>query len=120
MGVLDQPVPRERVDREYKKHRRFTNLPFLSDLSGDYTSTYVNAEDADVPGISTPEEIQKAIDGDRPSFTKFVHALNAAGVKALTAIDAKNAESLVEAGDAMDKACENCHLKYWYPNSPRP
>ena len=37
---------------EYKKQRGFTNLPFFSDLSGDYTRTYVNPEDADVPGFS--------------------------------------------------------------------
>jgi predicted dithiol-disulfide oxidoreductase (DUF899 family) len=37
---------------EYKKHRGFTNLPFVSDMSGAYTRTYVNSEDADVPGFS--------------------------------------------------------------------
>jgi predicted dithiol-disulfide oxidoreductase (DUF899 family) len=37
---------------EYKKQRGFTNLPFLSDSSGEYTRTYVNSEDADVPGFS--------------------------------------------------------------------
>jgi predicted dithiol-disulfide oxidoreductase (DUF899 family) len=38
--------------REYKKQRGLTNLPFLSDTSGEYTRTYVNPEDADVPGFS--------------------------------------------------------------------
>lgn len=37
---------------EYRKVRNFTNLPFVSDMSGEYTRTYVNAEDADVPGFS--------------------------------------------------------------------
>ncbi len=37
---------------EYKKQRGFTNLPFVSDLSGEYTRTYVSSEDADVPGFS--------------------------------------------------------------------
>ncbi len=37
---------------EYKKQRGFTNLPFVSDMSGEYTRTYVNADDADVPGLS--------------------------------------------------------------------
>ena len=36
----------------YKNDRGFTNLPFLSDGSGDYTRSYVNLEDADVPGFS--------------------------------------------------------------------
>jgi predicted dithiol-disulfide oxidoreductase (DUF899 family) len=43
--------PIERL-KEYKKQRGFANLPFLSDTSGDYTRTYVNADDADVPGFS--------------------------------------------------------------------
>ncbi|HEY7058685.1 MAG TPA: DUF899 family protein, partial [Vicinamibacterales bacterium] len=36
----------------YKKQRGFANLPFVSDLSGDYTRIYVTPEDADVPGFS--------------------------------------------------------------------
>jgi len=37
---------------EYKAQRGFMDLPFVSDLSGEYTRTYVNREDADVPGLS--------------------------------------------------------------------
>lgn len=37
---------------EYKKQRGFENLSFVSDMSGEYTRTYVNAEDADVPGFT--------------------------------------------------------------------
>jgi predicted dithiol-disulfide oxidoreductase (DUF899 family) len=37
---------------EYERQRGFTNLPFLADMSGEYTRTYVNPEDADVPGFS--------------------------------------------------------------------
>jgi predicted dithiol-disulfide oxidoreductase (DUF899 family) len=36
---------------DYKKQRGFANLPFVSDMSGDYTRTYVSADDADVPGF---------------------------------------------------------------------
>jgi predicted dithiol-disulfide oxidoreductase (DUF899 family) len=44
---------RSPIDRllDYKKQRGFTNLPFVSDMSGDYTRTYVNPEDADVPAF---------------------------------------------------------------------
>jgi predicted dithiol-disulfide oxidoreductase (DUF899 family) len=37
---------------EYKRLRGFINLPFVSDSNGEYTRTYVNADDADVPGFS--------------------------------------------------------------------
>jgi predicted dithiol-disulfide oxidoreductase (DUF899 family) len=45
---------RSPIDRllDYKKQRGFANLPFVSDLSGPYTRTYVNPEDGDVPGFS--------------------------------------------------------------------
>jgi predicted dithiol-disulfide oxidoreductase (DUF899 family) len=36
----------------FKQQRHFTSLPFVADMSGDYTRTYVNADDADVPGFS--------------------------------------------------------------------
>jgi predicted dithiol-disulfide oxidoreductase (DUF899 family) len=37
---------------EYKRQRGFANLRFVFDQSGEYTRTYVNADDADVPGYS--------------------------------------------------------------------
>jgi predicted dithiol-disulfide oxidoreductase (DUF899 family) len=37
---------------DYKNQRGFTNLPFISDGSGEYTRTYVSPDDADVPGFS--------------------------------------------------------------------
>src|SRR5271170_2524677 len=45
---------RSPIDRliEYKMQRGFANLSFVSDTSGEYTRTYVNPEDADVPGFS--------------------------------------------------------------------
>ena len=49
--VVTARSPVERLI-EYKKQRGFTNLPFVSDKSGEYTRTYVNPEDADVPGFS--------------------------------------------------------------------
>jgi predicted dithiol-disulfide oxidoreductase (DUF899 family) len=45
---------RSPIDRlvAYKDQRGFANLPFVSDMSGEYTRTYVNPDDADVPGFS--------------------------------------------------------------------
>jgi predicted dithiol-disulfide oxidoreductase (DUF899 family) len=49
--VVTARSPMERLV-EYKQQRGLGNLPFVSDGSGEYTRTYVNAEDADVPGFS--------------------------------------------------------------------
>jgi len=64
-----------------------------------------------------PEEIEALINQDRTSWIHFAHALNDATTVALKAIDAKNAPGLLDAGEGIDAACENCHLKYWYPLS---
>jgi len=37
---------------QYRNQRGFSNLPFVSDVSGQYTRAYVNPDDADVPGFS--------------------------------------------------------------------
>jgi methionine-rich copper-binding protein CopC len=77
-------------------------------------------DDADVPGITPAYEIRKLIDADPAAFALKAKALQDAGIVALKAIDARNAPGLLAAGGQIDTACENCHLKYWYPNAPRP
>jgi predicted dithiol-disulfide oxidoreductase (DUF899 family) len=49
--VVTARSPIERLV-DYKRQRGFLNLPFVSDVSGEYTRTYVNPDDADVPGFS--------------------------------------------------------------------
>ena len=46
--------------------------------------------------------------------------LHEAATKTFEKIEAKDADGLLDVGDQLDKACENCHLKYWYPNEKRP
>jgi hypothetical protein len=77
-------------------------------------------EQSENPGIELgPDEIKAVIDSDRASFIKFAHGLHDAGMKALAAIDKKDVDGLSDAGEAIDEACEQCHLKYWYPlNTP--
>jgi cytochrome c556 len=66
-----------------------------------------------------PEEIQKLIDSDRPSFIYRARKLQDAAAMALKAIDAKDKDALFHAIESIDRACENCHLRYWYPNDKK-
>jgi hypothetical protein len=77
-------------------------------------------EDEGLVGNLTAVEIQKLIDDDSASFVAFAHALNAAALQALNAIDKKDVDAFFEAGGVIDTACEGCHLKYWYPNQVIP
>jgi hypothetical protein len=77
-------------------------------------------DDAEVPGIESPQNMQCAIDADPAAFRRAAAAFRNAGLKALAAIDRRDADALTVAGGDLDAACEACHLTYWYPRSPRP
>jgi hypothetical protein len=66
-----------------------------------------------------PAQIQALIDGDRTAFVNHARALQDAATVALRAIDAHDKTALFESADAIDQACEGCHLKYWYPNDQK-
>jgi hypothetical protein len=67
-------------------------------------------------GELAPEEIDRRIAASRPAFVQFAHGLRATAVKALEAIDRKDAAALLQVGGDIDEACEACHVTYWYPN----
>ena len=72
------------------------------------------------PEDLTPEEIQALIDADPAAFRRLAQGLTDAATIALQAADEKNVEKLFASGDEIDKACENCHVKYWYPKDRKP
>ena len=68
------------------------------------------------PGVEEePEDIKKLIDADPAGWTKSADRLYDAATVLLKAVDAKNTEGILDAGNTLDEACEACHLKYWYP-----
>jgi Cytochrome C' len=66
-----------------------------------------------------PEEVQRLVDADRQSFIRRARRLQDAAALAMKAVDAKDKNALFHAIEGIDKACENCHLHYWYPNDKR-
>jgi hypothetical protein len=66
-----------------------------------------------------PEDVQKLLDADRPSLLRRAKRLHDTAALAMKAVDAKDQHGLLLAIDGIDKACENCHLHYWYPNDKR-
>ena len=67
-----------------------------------------------------PEEIDKLRAQDPELWKKYVKALYDAAMPALNAINKKDADALLNAGEGIDTACENCHLHYWYPPNKAP
>jgi hypothetical protein len=71
------------------------------------------------PGIELePAQIERLIATDRDSWIRFSNAMHDVAQEMLNAIEMKNAEKLGDLGAKLDHACEQCHLKYWYPQTP--
>lgn len=66
-----------------------------------------------------PERIQEMVDGDRASFVRRARRLQDAAALTLQAVEAKDTDALFRSLESIDKACESCHLHYWYPNDKR-
>lgn len=71
-------------------------------------------------GDFTPAQAQAEIDKDRGAFVGFAQALQGSAVQLLGAIDKRDVDAYLEAGGALDEACEGCHKRFWYPNAPTP
>ena len=72
------------------------------------------------PEDLTPAQIQVLIDGNPAKFGRLAQGLTDAARLAIKAADAKSVDGLFAAGDAIDQACETCHLTYWYPKGKAP
>jgi len=71
------------------------------------------------PGELRASAIQRLIDANPDAFVRRAAVLKSAAQTALAAIDAKDADALMNAGGVIDEACEACHVTYWYPNQAR-
>jgi cytochrome c556 len=74
-----------------------------------------NNSDGPNPPELSPEQIQAKIDQDRELWNAFADQLRAEAVKVLDIVKARDVDALFQAGSDLHKACENCHLEYWYP-----
>jgi len=112
-----------RTDEEWAEVRRnavrLIEAPNLLIMDGRKVAK--PGEKSENPGIElAPEEIEKVINSDRATFLKLARALQDAAIPLIAAIDARQPDGLIDAGEKIDTACENCHLKYWYPGGGPP
>lgn len=67
----------------------------------------------------TPAEIEAKVKQDPAAWNKHADGLRAAALESLKIIKSRDAEGLFTVGDKIDKACEACHLEYWYPGDKK-
>ena len=73
----------------------------------------------DAPEL-TPAEIQEKVNRDWNLWITHANRLQEKAVEAWRIANARDVNGIVEVGDALDKACESCHLEYWYPDLKKP
>jgi hypothetical protein len=61
-----------------------------------------------------PQEIETMMARDRATLLKHIGGFREAGLKMLAAVDSRDEMAILDAGDALNYACENCHMTYWY------
>ena len=66
-----------------------------------------------------PAQMDALVAKSPGTFASRARGLIDATALALKAIDTKNVEGLSDAGGAIDEACENCHLTFWYPDEKK-
>jgi hypothetical protein len=115
---VEEKFPRTDEDWAKVRHSAISLVEATNLLLMDGRHVARPGEKADNPKVELgPEAIEAVIAQDRSAWIKFAHGLNDAGMAALKGIDTKNVKGLLDGGEAIDTACENCHLKYWYPVS---
>jgi hypothetical protein len=73
---------------------------------------------SDAPGVELEgPEIDALIKKNQAGFNAFADALQAVGVEALHATEAKDSDALLEIGAKMEEVCESCHQTFWYPQA---
>ena len=78
-------------------------------------------EKSETPGVELePSEMDELIAKDRKAWYDRAKALHDIAQSVLDVVDKKDAQKLFDVGEDIDKACENCHRQYWYPNEQIP
>jgi cytochrome c556 len=117
---IRKKAPQTPKEWEEVRHHLFILLEAPNLLTMEGRMVAQPGEKSENPQVENqPEAVQKLLDADRPAFIRRARRLQDAAVLALKAADAKDKDALLKAIDSIDKACENCHLHYWYPNDKR-
>jgi hypothetical protein len=67
-------------------------------------------------GELAPAEIEVRVAKDRAAWNRFATSFRSAALQALKAAEGRKTQDFGPAGEAVDNACENCHLRFWYPD----
>ena len=117
---IREKAPETAKEWEEVRHHLFILLEAPNLLVMEGRKVAQPGEKSEYPQLENqPDDVQKLLDADRPAFIRRARRLQDAAAMAMKAADVKDKDALLKAIDGIDKACENCHLHYWYPNDKR-
>src|SRR3954447_5958939 len=70
------------------------------------------------PEELSPAQIKAKLEADPVLWNAKIEALRNVGLEVLDIVKRRNTAELWDASDNLDRACEACHLEYWYPGDP--
>lgn len=118
-GVREE-APQTDEEWDEVRHHALVLLEAPNLLAMEGRKVALPHEKAENPQVELePAQIQKLIDDDRAAFVRRARRLQDAAAEVLKAVEVKDKDVLFHAIENVDKACENCHLHYWYPNDER-
>ena len=78
-------------------------------------------EKSEAPGVELePSEMDELVKKDLAGWNSRARDMHNIGLKILEVVEAKDTQKLFDIGEDLDRACENCHRAYWYPNEKIP
>ena len=63
----------------------------------------------------TPAQIEAKVREQPALWSSHADQLKAEALKIVEIVKARDTQKLLDAGSALDRACEACHLDFWYP-----
>ena len=63
----------------------------------------------------TPAQIEAKVKENPALWNSHADQLRAEALKIVEIVKARDTQKLLDAGSALDRACEACHLDFWYP-----
>jgi hypothetical protein len=82
------------------------------------TSAAARAPGEPAPELS-PAQIEAKIKADPAVWNRHADELRTVAVASLAPIRAHNTDALFQIGADIDRACESCHLEFWYPGDKK-
>ena len=71
------------------------------------------------PPELSPAQIEAKVKSDPVLWNAKIEALRNVALEVLDVVKRRDTQALFDAGGDLDRACEGCHLDYWYPGEDK-